>query len=182
MKREALLAAGILLWASPSAAEPFGIFQRFCLETQGVPRVVEQLAVEAGWVPETRPAVQPELNMIRMVDPATTEASIPTGLITGRLPPFRGLSAETCSVTTPALRSELIESMNSWAGFDADQTGRSPMWVFTRSPDGVQQQPDLAGANGAALMAAARTRGPLFQVVLQEASVGPVLIQIRIAP
>lgn len=182
MKKEALLAVGIMLWASPSAAVPFDAFRRFCLETQGVPTAVEQLAVEAGWLPDTRPAVQPELDMIRMVDPATTEASIPTGLITGRLPPFRGLSAEICSVTAPALRSELVESMNSWAGFDADQAGRSTVWIFTRSPDGVQQQPDLVGANGAALVAAARTRGPLFQVVLQEASVGPVLIQIRIAP
>lgn len=154
-----------------------------CLDTGGEPAAAEQAARAAGWISDPNPAPQPELNLTRLMDPATAEAPFPTGLITGRLPSLEGVQSEVCSVNTPAPRNALVAGMSSWAGFDAQTTSEgAPLWIFVRTPDGPQQQPDLLNAGGAALLAAARARGALFQIVVVEGEAGSVLLQARIAP
>jgi len=169
--------------ATPSAAQPFDTFKRFCLETGGVPESAVSALNQAGWETDPRAANLPaDSSVTVMSDPATGPPPSEMVMV-GIIASPTGLSMPVCSVMGPAVEAELEEQVTGWAGFAPARSAQGgTSWIYSGGPDQVTPQLDLVDADDAKLQAAARSRGTIHAIQVRTARAGPFLFLSSVVP
>lgn len=181
MRTTFLIAAAAAALATPALAGPVESFDSLCLDTQGDPVAAITAARAAGWVDD--PRMPPGGPMTLLANPAGAGQAIPEALMAGVVPDQDGLNAQACSVIGPMDKDQTMTRLQAILGFAPSTTNTgSKIFVFTRNDGGFQQQTDLTDPGPQELKAAARTRGPLHSIMVQDTAGGPIILHLRVNP